>query len=71
MTIARSIWSAAHSACAFSSSACSTARKKCALGTLTAPGTIGSNGAFMAGTPVSDSAPIVTPWYAHCRLMTL
>ena len=35
------------------------------------PGVSGSNGAFSAATPVIASAPIVVPWYAVSRAMTL
>ena len=41
------------------------------FGTLIAPGTSGSNGVLIAGMPVIDSAPIVVPWYAIDRLITL
>ena len=41
------------------------------LATLIAPGTSGSNGARTSGMPVIDSAPIVVPWYATERLITL
>ena len=34
------------------------------LATRTQPGTNGSYGALIAGTPVIESAPIVVPWYA-------
>ena len=36
-----------------------------------APGTRGSNGVLRSGSPVIDSAPMVVPWYAMSRLMTL
>src|SRR5262245_47816296 len=39
--------------------------------TLIAVGTSGSKSTLTAGMPVSDSAPIVVPWYATDRLITL
>ena len=34
-------------------------------------GTSGSNGLRIGGIPVSESAPIVVPWYAVCRVIAL
>ncbi len=65
----------AHAAEKRSSSAVSSGenaeRNRFVFATCCVPGTSGSNADLIAGRPVIDRAPIVVPWYASVRAITL